>query len=470
MRETKKLTVVSGLAVFSAVLVTALISWVLYQHTVNILTINLKERLLGIVRTAAVEIDYRDLEVLKVEEDWKRPEWNKIVTKLRNVREANENVLFVYIFRKVKGSPEKLEFVSDSHSINPYAQIDLNHDQVIDDADLLQWPGQPYEDPPEEVWLGFEKPVTNNEVYHDQWGSEITGYAPIKDDNQNTVAVIAVDIKADDFSTLTRQTLYPFVLFIFGLIAIIFMLSFVIVHIYIMQIKLFAELDRQKDELIGLVSHQLAAPVSAVKWYVEMLLDGDLGKLNKEQSEQLQTVQKTAGSLSDLVSMILDVSRIQLGRMKIEKQELDMNEFFKEIFVVAEPRAAEKKIQFNKNLPSNLPKAMLDKRYTRMTVENLMTNAIKYTPDGGKVDVNVRIEGNFIFVSVKDTGCGIPVKDQKQIFGKMYRASNVRNSTIDGNGFGLYVAKGAVESQGGQIWFESAEGKGTTFYVKLPLK
>ena len=104
-----------------------------------------------------------------------------------------------------------------------------------------------------------------------------------------------------------------------------------------------------------------------------------------------------------------------------------------------------------------------------MTIENLLSNAVKYTPEKGEVDFTVTITGNTLHCVVKDTGVGIPKADQEKIFGKLFRASNVRN-TVDGNGFGLYVAKGAVEAQGGKIWFESEEGKGTTFFVELPLQ
>src|SRR5207249_95921 len=119
-------------------------------------------------------------------------------------------------------------------------------------------------------------------------------------------------------------------------------------------------------------------------------------------------------------------------------------------------------------MPPTLPIAMLDRRYTRMTVENLLSNAVKYTPEKGTVHLKVEIKNNTLYCQVTDTGCGIPKDEQSKIFGKLFRASNVRNS-VDGNGFGLYVAKGAMEAQGGKIWFESTEGKGTTFSVELPL-
>jgi len=229
------------------------------------------------------------------------------------------------------------------------------------------------------------------------------------------------------------------------------------------------ELDKQKDELLGIVSHQLATPVSSLKWYLEMMNDGDIGKLSDEQNAHVKSMIGVAANLSDLVGMILDVSRIQLGRMHIEKQELDLEAFFREIVEVIDPKAKEKKVNLIVKIPTKLPKAMLDKRYTHMTIENLLSNAVKYTPEKGNVEFIVSLKGNMMTVTVKDTGVGIPKAEQDKIFGKMFRASNVRN-TVDGNGFGLYVAKGAVEAQGGKISFASVEGKGTTFTVQLPLK
>lgn len=242
-----------------------------------------------------------------------------------------------------------------------------------------------------------------------------------------------------------------------------------LIRIWNGRVELVKELDRQKDELLSIVSHQLANPISSVKYYLEMFMDGDLGALTKEQKEQIGTMQGVTSDLTDLVSMILDVSRIQLGKMKIEKQELDLNEFFKEILQVIVPKAKEKGVQLNVKMPSSLPKAMLDKRYTRMTVENLLSNAVKYTPTKGNVDFLLELRDGNMYCEVKDTGCGIPKADQDKIFGKLFRASNVRNE-VDGNGFGLYVAKGAIEAQGGKIWFESEEGKGTKFMIDVPLK
>jgi len=141
--------------------------------------------------------------------------------------------------------------------------------------------------------------------------------------------------------------------------------------------------------------------------------------------------------------------------------------FFKEILEVIEPKAKEKNQNFIQNMPRELPIANIDKRMTRMTVENLLTNAVKYTPEKGEVEFTFTITNGVMKCIVRDTGCGIPAAEQGKVFDKLFRASNVQNVT--GNGFGLYIAKGAIEAQGGKISFVSTEGKGTTFTIEMPI-
>jgi len=180
-------------------------------------------------------------------------------------------------------------------------------------------------------------------------------------------------------------------------------------------------------------------------------------------------MQRTSTDLADLVSMILDVSRIQLGRMKVDRDKLDLQKFFEEITKGIEQIAKAKGVTFTVHMPAVLPVALLDRRLMRMALENLLSNAVKYTPPKGAVRLDVWRKNGILTYRVTDTGCGIPKKDHDKMFTKLFRASNVREK-IDGNGLGLYVAKGAVEAQNGTIAFESRDGKGTTFTVTLPLR
>ncbi len=280
------------------------------------------------------------------------------------------------------------------------------------------------------------------------------------------MAIVGIDVVVDDFKERTQATLRPFLLFIIFLVLLLTLLTLILLRYSAERERFLKELDRQKDELLGIVSHQLATPISALKWDFEMLLDGDFGEFNAEQKTFFGKLQEVAKHLADLASMILDVSRIQLGRMKVDRTDLDLQAFFGEILTVMEAKAQERKVNLVSSVPKNIGTASLDKRLMHMIVENLMSNAIKYTPGGGHVKLDVALAGKELKISVSDTGCGIPKQDQDKIFGKLFRASNVRS--VDGNGFGLYVVKGATEAQGGTITFESKENIGTKFTAIIP--
>ena len=205
----------------SAAIIVGTASWILYEHTTTLLTENLHQRLEAIVKTAAVQFDPKDLERLREESDYKRPEWKKVVNQLIAIRMNNESIVFAYILRKKPNAPDQMEFVADSHSLDPYAKIDLDNNGIIDDADGLNWPGQTYEDVPTEAFDGYQSVTTNKDLYEDQWGILISGYAPIKKESGETVGVMVVDMRVNDFLQITRRTLFPFLIFIGALVIVI---------------------------------------------------------------------------------------------------------------------------------------------------------------------------------------------------------------------------------------------------------
>lgn len=446
------------------------ITFVLYTFTENLLKDRLFERILAIAKTAETQINPEDVVAVKTIEDIDSPSAKRLAGQLVKIRDANPDARFVYILRKTS-DPNVLEFVMDAESLDTKEEQELRAGEALEEDELAPLPGDPYEVDEDPVLRdeAFLYATTQKELLTDQWSQQISSYAPIFDESGEVVAVLGIDVVVDDYLARIREAFFPFVLFVLFLVFLLTFLTLVLIRLWGERVKILQDLDRQKDELLGIVAHQLAKPITAIRWDLESLLDGDLGELNAEQKSEAQMMKVQAIGLADLVSMILDVSRIQLGRIQFEPRPLDLNELFKEMLDVIKPTIAEKKIDFIKKMPANLPTVLLDKRYTRMTIENLLTNAVKYTPDGGKVTLDVTIENGVMHCKVSDTGCGIPKTDQGKIFGKMYRASNVVNS-VDGNGFGLYVAKGAVEGQGGSIGFESVEGKGTTFFFTLPMK
>jgi signal transduction histidine kinase len=429
--------------------------------------------MIAVAALASTRFEPKELDKIKDSESIYSETYRNTVLELQNMRYYVPKIKFIYILRKTN-DPDVLEFVADADSLNPQIAIDLNGDGKIDESDALTYPGDPYDisDFHEFKRDAFVQPFVDPELIEDQWGTILSGTAPIESrysPDEQAKYVIGIDMDVSQYQQLINLALFPFLIFVVFLILVIMVLMFIVKDMWNKQIVQLAALDRQKDEIMSIVRHQLAAPIASLQWYTEMLLTGDVGKLDTNQKEHVTTMHAVTTNLADLVGMISEVSRIRLGLTKVERTKVDLAELFKDILDVIKPRIQEKHIHFTQSLPSSFPEAMLDKRLTRMPIENFLTNAVKYTPEKGKVTLTVRIENGSLFCEVKDTGCGIPKEEQKEIFGRLFRASNARAS-FEGNGLGLYVAKGAIESQGGKIWFTSVENKGSTFTFELPLK
>ena len=233
------------------------------------------------------------------------------------------------------------------------------------------------------------------------------------------------------------------------------------------------EMDETKDEFISMASHQLRTPLTSVKGYLSMVLEGDVGKVSTSQQKLLDQAFISSQRMVYLIADLLNVSRLKTGKFVITSAPTNLGDM-----VEGEPSqltevAKGKKIKVAYKKPKDLTLLMLDETKVRQVVMNFVDNAIYYTPSGGKVNVEVKEDRNNVYFTVKDNGMGIPREDQKHLFTKFYRAANARQVRPDGTGLGLFMAKKVVAAQGGTILFESTEGKGSTFgfsFSKTKLK
>lgn len=228
------------------------------------------------------------------------------------------------------------------------------------------------------------------------------------------------------------------------------------------------ETDRAKTEFVSLASHQLRTPLSAMNWYNEMLMSGDLGALTAKQKEYLAEIYRGSKRMGELVDALLSVSRIELGTFALEAQEIDLCDVGKDVLRDLDQEIKAKKLAISCPGIEHSVRFSIDPRLARIILQNLLSNAVKYTPPGGRVTLEMRIENETLAIAVSDTGIGIPGEQQGRMYEKFFRADNVRTTDTTGTGLGLYIVKSLLDTAGGTIRFESEEGKGSVFTVTVP--
>lgn len=230
------------------------------------------------------------------------------------------------------------------------------------------------------------------------------------------------------------------------------------------------EINRMKSEFVSVASHQLRTPLTSIRLFMEMLDRGDVGELNKDQKEYIGNMYQSTRSMIQLVNDLLNLSRIESGKLKVDLTSVNLNNLVQIVIDEASVLAKDKKchITFNKARFKE-PVILTDANLLRQVIHNLITNAIRYSlRDKCGVIININQTKDQVYeISVQDTGIGIPKEMQKRIFDKFYRADNAIKTSTDGSGLGLYVAKMVIAQLGGKIWFESVEGKGTIFYIRI---
>ncbi len=231
-------------------------------------------------------------------------------------------------------------------------------------------------------------------------------------------------------------------------------------------------IDKAKTEFVSLASHQLRTPLTSINWYIEMLQSGDAGVLNDKQKEFLSEIYAGSRRMVALVNDLLNVSRLETGRLKIEPVPTDIVTFITEICREIEPLVKEKSCQLSLELPEKeIATVNVDRILLRQVIINLLTNAIRYSSADkkGNVKIALAVSPKEYTIQVSDNGIGIPKEAQGHIFEKFFRSDNAREIETNASGLGLYLAKQIMDVSGGTIGFNSESGQGAKFYVTIPI-
>jgi signal transduction histidine kinase len=233
------------------------------------------------------------------------------------------------------------------------------------------------------------------------------------------------------------------------------------------QNELLLELDRLKDEFVATASHELRTPLTSISGYLEMSLDPVEGPLSPTREAHLKIVQRNVDRLTALVDQLLFLARADSHALELDRQPVDLGDVLIEAAETARPATSAKNIALVVEAePSQ--QAVADRRQLLRIVDNLVTNAVKFTPDGGTVRLTVRRDGATAVLEVSDTGSGVPPAEQPELFGRFYRGANAVEEAIPGSGLGLAISQVIAEAHGTTIRVESTPGAGSTFSLALP--
>ena len=249
--------------------------------------------------------------------------------------------------------------------------------------------------------------------------------------------------------------------------------------IAIENVRLFKELEaanrelaaasQHKSEFLANVSHELRTPLNAIIGFSEVLTDRMFGELNEKQEEYLKDIYASGTHLLSLINDILDLSKIEAGRMELELSDFNLPTAIENALMLVRERAGRRSIALQTDIDARLGQVQGDERKIRQVILNLLSNAIKFTPEGGRIDVSAAPKDGLVEVSVSDTGIGIAPEDQEKVF-EEFRQVGTAAKKVEGTGLGLTLCRKFVELHGGRIWVKSQEGVGSTFTFTIPVR
>ena len=227
-------------------------------------------------------------------------------------------------------------------------------------------------------------------------------------------------------------------------------------------------INKTKSEFISAVSHELRTPLTSIKGYASLLITGKLGAVPEAVKERLEKINAHSDNLVKMINNLLDIARIESGRVEMKMEKCDITALIETARDLLTPQMREKNLQWKTDIAAGVPELTLDKHQAERIFINLISNAIKFTPEKGTITVRVRLDPHAATIEVADTGIGVSREDLNKLFDEFYRVDNAINQSVKGTGLGLSLVKKIIEAHQGRIWVTSEVNQGTTFHFTLP--
>lgn len=429
----------------------------------------IRERLRGVAAAAAMQFDAEALEGIRGPTSMESPAFIDAVTRLRDLRESVPGIRYAYILRRTD-DPAMAEFVADADSLSQSAESDVDGDGIVDPEEEPSYPGDLYdvaEIPALRDGSAYAAPAADADVTVDQWGVLISGYAPIRTARGDAVAVLGIDMRAEEFLQRSRSVFSPLALAA-SCGGAFLMICGLILQLMRKRVQALERLSAERSGLLQLTFHQLGEPLTILKWSAEMVQEcvTDKEKLDA-LPEHMAYVQESIVRIGGIVDALCEAEQVDRGTIAYAPVDAEAETLADEAARRTGSAFAAKKQDLRRDIHPIVVRA--DPARIVDVLCKLLQNAADYSPDGSAVTLRVERRGNRAVFSVEDSGEGIAPSELPHVAEKYVRGSKARLTRPDGKGLSLFTARGVIERAGGKMWIRSAEGKGTSVFFTLPL-
>lgn len=467
MSERFRILVPVVLVACLSVLALTVAGMLFYVRGKEIMEEQLKEKLRSTATAAAMQFNGDLIDQITPESTMDNSEaLRTVVHKLDQLRKDVANIRFAYIMEKTD-DPTMHAFVADADMALTLEELDDNGNGTLEEDEEAAKPGDLYD------WSGFPvlgqeafvHPSVDEEVGEDQWGPIISGYAPIRRENGQVIATLGIDMAANDFTKLSSSIFSPVALLLI-LLATVSIAGGTVLAFWRRRIEELERLETERMGLLRLAFHQLGGPLTIISWSIEELEDEGPASIQRT----VENIHEGIRRLSVILKTLKEADMVHAGKIDYQPQTVSLSSIISQVVHEAETKLKKRKQTVALSLDDSLT-MKLDPKLIASVVQELLTNAIDFSKDGDEIRiVSERVGDAWAEFRIIDTGCGIPKKDQRRIFEEFSRASNAIKFKADGNGLGMYIVQGIVQRAGGKVSIRSAEGRGTTVRVRLPLE